>query len=117
MAESILTSVKKLLGIESGYTQFDTDIVIHINSTFAKLDQIGVTPTGEVYEIATAEDNWEDFISDYKAINMVKSYMYASVRLLFDPPATSFGIEALKGQISEYEWRMRELQTLFIPQS
>ncbi len=117
MPQSILDSIKKLLGIEAEYTHFDTDIIMHINSTFAKLDQIGITPTGSVYQITDKEDKWEDFIADFAAINMVRSYMYTAVRLLFDPPATSFGIEAMKSQCSEYEWRLRELQSLFIPQT
>lgn len=117
MLDSILDSTKKLLGIEASYKQFDDDIIMHINSTFAKLDQIGITPTGETYQITGDTEKWQDFIGDHLQIGMVRSYMYASVRLLFDPPATSFGIEALKSQASEYEWRMRELQGLFVIQT
>lgn len=117
MAQSILDSIKKLLGIEAEYTQFDTDIIMHINSTFAKLDQIGITPTGTVYQINGKEETWEEFIGSEIAINMVRSYMYTAVRLLFDPPATSFGIQAMKEQCSDYEWRLRELQNLFVPQT
>ena len=73
--ESILTSIKKLLGIEEEYTQFDNDIIMHINSVFLNLTQLGVGPAeGFLIEDDTA--TWEDFIGDSNQLQAVKSYMY-----------------------------------------
>lgn len=103
---SILNDVKKLLGIEEDYTYFDKDIVIHINSVFGILNQLGVGPdNGFAIEDATAE--WIDFLQTTDPrLNMVKSYMYAKVRLLFDPPQTSNLKESLERECSELEWRI-----------
>lgn len=114
MPESILTSIKKLLGIEAEYNQFDTDIVMHLNSGFSQLYQIGINPTGDVFEINDDSETWDNYVSGYKQINMVKSYLYQFVRLQFDPPATSFGITAMQERIQQYEWRLREMQDQFI---
>ena len=102
--ESILTSIKKLLGIDEDTEDFDTDIIMHINSVFLILNQLGVG-TSDVFSIQDKYSSWEDFIPDrnYKA---VKSYMYLKVKLLFDPPLTSAVIEAMERQIKEYEWRL-----------
>ena len=103
--ESILTSIKKLLGIAEEYTQFDADIIMHINSTFAILTQIGVGPsTG--FMIDDKSDSWDDFLDDDPRVEMVKSYMGMKVRLLFDPPTSSAVMEALNRSISEFEWRL-----------
>jgi hypothetical protein len=114
METSILTSTKKVLGLSESYTAFDLDIIIHINSTFSVLTQLGVGPsTGFSIEDDTTE--WEDFIeTNTELYNMVKTYMCLKVRLLFDPPATSFAINAFENQIREYEWRMTALQE-FVP--
>lgn len=104
MAESILTSTKKILGIDENYTVFDLDIIIHINSVFSKLEQLGLGPVNG-YMISDKTATWDAFTSDLR-LNMVKSYMYLSVRLLFDPPQTSYLIEALRKQVEEMEWRM-----------
>ena len=102
--ESILTSIKKLLGIDEDTEDFDTDIIMHINSVFLILNQLGVG-TSDVFSIKDKYSPWEDFIPDgnYKA---VKSYMYLKVKLLFDPPLTSAVMEAMERQIKEYEWRL-----------
>lgn len=102
--ESILTSIKKLLGIDEDTEDFDTDIVMHINSVFLILNQLGVG-TSDVFSIQDKYSSWEDFIPDgnHKA---VKSYMYLKVKLLFDPPLTSAVMEAMERQIKEYEWRL-----------
>ena len=103
--DSILTSIKKMLGITEDYTHFDTDIVIHINSVFSILTQLGVGPPEGFY----IQDNTRicyEYISDPNKIEMVKSYMYLKVRLLFDPPSSSSVIEAFNKQISEFEWRL-----------
>ena len=104
--ESILTSIKKMLGIAEEYTQFDDDIIMHINSVFMTLTQLGVGPSKGFYiENATAE--WTDFVEDLTAVQAVKTYVYLKVRLVFDP--TSLGSATLASyerQISELEWRL-----------
>lgn len=103
--DSILTSIKKMLGITEDYTHFDIDIVIHINSVFSVLTQLGVGPP-EGFSIQDKTTVWNEYISDYSKLELVKSYMYLKVRLLFDPPASSAAIEAINKQISEFEWRL-----------
>lgn len=104
MAQSILTSVKKILGIAESDDSFDVDIVLHINSVFSILDQVGIGPDGG-FVIEDAEPTWDDFVTD-KRLNSVKTYVYLRVRLLFDPPNTSFVIESMNKQIAELEWRL-----------
>lgn len=105
MENSILTDIKKLLGLPAEYDVFDKDIIIHINSVFFKLRQLGVGPE-KTFSITDNKTQWSDFsteITDYEAI---KTYVYMSVRLIFDPPQNSFVVNALQDQISEYEWRL-----------
>lgn len=105
MENSILTSIKKLLGIEAEYTHFDQDIIIYINSAFMGLNQLGVGPiTG--FRIADATATWEDFMGDRLDIEGVKSYVYLKTRLTFDPPQTGYLVDAIKDQIKELEWRL-----------
>lgn len=104
--ESILTSVKKMLGIIEEYTQFDTDIIIHINSVLTILNQLGVGPT-EGLSITGKETLWTDFIPTSSKLEFVKSYTYLKVKLLFDPPLSSAAIESMNRQISELEWRIQ----------
>ena len=104
--ESILTSIKKLLGVHAEDESFDTDIIMHINSTFSTLNQLGVGPS-EGFMITDEDATWEDFIQDKRTIESVKSYMYCKVRLLFDPSSlTSAVIAAYERQITEFEWRL-----------
>jgi hypothetical protein len=106
MAQSILTSTKKILGIAQSDTSFDVDIVIHINSVFSVLQQLGVGPSSG-FSIVDATANWEDFLgTSSNAINAVKTYMYLRVRLLFDAPTTSYLVASLNEQIKELEWRL-----------
>ena len=105
MAESILTSVKKALGITSDYQEFDQDIIMHINSVFSTLNQLGLGPING-FMIYDDSETWDLFLDDDFKLNNTKSYMYLRVRLLFDPPSTSFGIEAIKSQAVELEWRL-----------
>lgn len=105
MVDSILTSIKKLLGLDESQTAFDVDIVIHINSALATLNQLGIGPEFG-FTIDDAAPKWIDFLGDNQRLNPVKTYVYLRVRLLFDPPATSFAIDAIKDQISELEWRL-----------
>lgn len=108
--DSILTSIKKMLGIIAEYEHFDTDLIIHINSVFSILYQLGVGPKedGKVvpYMITDDKNTWDEFIQDKTTIEMVKSYMYLKCRLIFDPPATNNVLEAINRQIAEFESRL-----------
>lgn len=103
--KSILTSIKKLLGVDEDYTQFDPDIIIHINTVFMTLKQLGVGPT-QGFKIADNTAEWEDFITDRIDLEGLKTYIYLKVRLVFDPPQSSYLIENIKEQIKELEWRL-----------
>lgn len=103
--DSILTSIKKLLGITEEYVQFDSDIIMHINSVLAILTQIGVGPV-EGFSIEDKTAKWTDFIQADLRIQNVKSYVYLKVKLLFDPPLSSAVIESTNKLISELEWRI-----------
>lgn len=103
---SILNSIKKLLGIDASYDVFDVDIMMHINSTFFTLNQLGVGPASG-FTIQSDAEKWSDYLGvNDNNLNAVKSYMYLKVRMLFDPPSTSFAIDAMKKQAEEYEWRL-----------
>lgn len=105
MSDSILVSTKKILGLDASYTAFDVDIIMHINSVFGTLNQLGIGPiNGFMIEDDTAL--WSTFIGSDLNLNAVKTYVYLRVRLLFDPPATSFHITAMENQIKELEWRL-----------
>lgn len=104
--ESILTSVKKMLGIEESYKHFDTDIIMHINSVFLTLNQLGVGPE-ESFAIENADATWSDFLGEQLAkLQAVKSYMYLKVKMLFDPPTSSFVLDSYGRQVNELEWRL-----------
>ena len=104
--ESILTSIKKLLGISEEQTEFDADIIMHINSVFDDLKQLGVGPE-EGFIIEDDSAVWTDFISDPKNMQSVKTYMYLRVRLIFDNSTLNSSVLAsLERQIKEYEWRL-----------
>lgn len=103
--DSILTSIKKLLGVDENYEHFDQDIIMHINSIFMVLHQLGVGANPYFIEDKTATWNdylGEDGITNYQA---VKTYIYLKVRLVFDPPTSSYVVEAINNQIKELEWR------------
>lgn len=102
---SILTSVKKVLGLEASYTAFDQDVLMHINSVFSTLNQLGIGPENG-FMIEDATPTWDLFLGGDTRINSVKSYVYLRVRMLFDPPGTSFLLDAMKEQIKEFEWRL-----------
>ena len=115
MSDSILEGTKKALGLEADYTPFDLDITMHINSVFLTLQQLGVGPT-EGFSISGSEEKWEAFIGNNKNLNAVKTYMYLRVRLLFDPPTTSFAIESMANQVKEMEWRLNgQMEVSWVP--
>lgn len=101
----ILGDVKKTLGIEPDYDVFDRDVVIFINAALSTLNQLGVGPS-EGYSISNESDQWSDFMGENPSLNLIQTYVYLRVRLLFDPPATSFAQDAIQKQILELEWRM-----------
>lgn len=104
MGDSILSSIKKMLGLADDYDAFDLDIINFINTAFMTLRQIGVGPA-EGFSITGDFETWDNF-TDISKIQAVKSYVYLSVKQVFDPPATSFAIEATERQTRELEWRL-----------
>ena len=103
--ESILTTIKKLLGIEKDYTHFDADIIVYINMALMTLNQLGVGPEQPV-SIASDMNTWQNTFGDVKDIEAVKTYIYLKVRMLFDPPSNSSVLEAMNRQANELEWRL-----------
>lgn len=102
---SILNDTKKALGLDAEYKAFDPDVMMHINSVFTILQQLGIGPD-EGFMIEDETPTWDIFLATDKRLNSVKSYMYLRVRLLFDPPQMSFHVKALQDQIQEFEWRL-----------
>lgn len=103
--DSILTSIKKLLGITKEETSFDQDLIMHINSVFSILTQFGVGPS-EGFFIEDDRAIWGDFLEDSTNLELVKTYVYMKVRLMFDPPTGSAVMESMNKMISELEWRI-----------
>lgn len=113
-SQSILNSTKKVLGFPEDDDSFDVDILMHINTVFSVLYQIGAAPA-EGFAIDDASATWEDYIDSKPQIVMVKSYMALKVRSFVDPPSTSFGLAALDAQIKEFETRLSYTEILFTP--
>lgn len=105
--ESILNSIKKLLGPEEDYTHFDKDIILHINAAFSRLCQLGIGPSTP-FKIRSAEEVWTDFIED-GMMEDVKQYVYLKVRVIFDPPSNSSLLNAMDAQINQLEWLMNSV--------
>lgn len=103
--DSILDSTKKILGLAPEYDVFDVDIITHINTAFFTLNQLGIGPA-EGFSILDSTATWAWFTEGRANLNAVKTYVYLRVRLLFDPPQTSFAISAMEKQIQELEWRL-----------
>lgn len=109
---SILNSIKKLLGIDAENTDFDTDVMIHINTALMTLNQLGVGPPNG-FMIDDALDSWTDFVNDTTRIESIKTYVYLKVKLVFDPPTSSAVIDSYKETIRELEWRINvEAETM-----
>ena len=102
---SILDTIKKTLGIMYDYEIFDPELIIHINSAFSILYELGVGPSIP-YKITSRENTWDEFLEDNTQLENVKTYIYMKVRLVFDPPSNSFVVDAFEKQIQELEWRM-----------
>lgn len=109
MENSILKSTKKVLNIDPDLTVFDTDILMHINSAFFKLNQLGIGPANG-FRIEDATPTWDLFYGDDIRYDAVKTYVYLSVRILFDPPTSGAHMDALKEQLLEYGWRLSTLR-------
>lgn len=108
MENSILTSVKKIIGIAEDYTEFDTDIIIHINSVFVLLQQLGVGPD-EGFQIMDKTTTWQNYLQNDKLLNNVISYMCLKVKMLFDPPTNSSILSSYERIIQELEWRINAM--------
>lgn len=105
MEDSILNAIKKLIGLDSEDKSFDTDLIIHINSAFVVLHQLGVGPK-DGFMITDESATWEDYLPDMTDLQTVKSYLYMKVRKWFDPPQNGTAMEALNSSIAELEWRL-----------
>lgn len=105
MENSILTSTKKILGMESGYTAFDLDVITHINTAFSTLNQLGIGPA-DGYMIEDATPTWDAFFGTNKKYNSIRTYVHLFVKLIFDPPQTSYLITAMEKQKDELTWRL-----------
>lgn len=106
MTTSILNDIKKVVNVAEDYTAFDIDIIMHINSVFSTLNQLGIGPD-DGFQITGTSEVWSDFLGGNPKINSVKTYMALKVRLFFDPPAYSFHIQALQDEITQFEWRLQ----------
>lgn len=107
MDDSILQSTKKYLGIDIACDSFDMDVMLHINSAFAVLYQIGVDSAKNA-RVEDASVTWVDiFANDEELLRLIKDYVFLRVRVIFDPPTSSFVLEAINKQIAEFEWRIK----------
>ena len=117
MEQSILNNVKKVLGLAPTYTPFDEDVIMHINAAFSLLNQLGVGPL-EGFAIEDESAVWGDFLLDAgseASLTLIKTYIYLKVKVLFDPPGTSFLLESANNQIKEYEWRLNVAREYVLP--
>lgn len=105
MSDSILVTIKKMLGLEDAYTPFDTDVMIFINAALMNLTQLGVG-SKEGYTISDYDTKWSDFLTNETKLGAVKTYVYLKVKMAFDPPTNSFVMDAMKQQAEEIGWRL-----------
>ena len=103
--DSILTSIKKMLGITEEYEHFDADLIMCINSVFMILTQMGVGPS-EGFRIEDKTSDWDEFVVPEDNLESVKTYMFMKVKLMFDPPTSSAVMESTNRMIEELEWRL-----------
>lgn len=112
--ESILNETKKSLGVAEDVTAFDPEIRMHLNSALARLNQLGIGPEGG-FEVETADQQWDDFLSSNLKLSSVKTYVYLSVRLKFDPPSNSWTATQFKEELEKLEWTINETREDDIP--
>lgn len=106
MEESILNTIKQMLGPDDSYEAFDTEIIVHINTALSTLAQLGVGPR-KGFRITGTDETWGDFISDGSVdLEGIKTYIYMKVKMIFDPPASSFVMKAMEESCKELEWRL-----------
>lgn len=105
MDDSILISIKKMLGIDKDYDVFDLDVMININTILSVLYQLGVESAKD-FRIRGIEETWADLSNDTVLVSLLKDYIYLRVRILFDPPNNSFLLNSIEDQIKEFEWRI-----------
>ena len=106
MTDSILNTVKHMLGIEPEYTHFDNDIILGINSAFFSLHQLGIGPVEQPYSIDGADEKWHDFSEDISKFNAVKQYVFIKTKMVFDPPLSGTLIGEYNNQLAELAWRL-----------
>lgn len=109
MTDSILDTTKRACDVAEDDTAFDNTILLHINSVFSKLTQLGIGPA-EGFDISDRSTTWAMYLMNDRRYNLVKTYMYLNVRMLFDPPTTSYHITAMQENLKEYEWRISVLR-------
>lgn len=107
MSDSILTSIKKVLGQDESYTAFDDDLILFINGVLADLHQLGIGPL-EGFQITGADEEWVQFLSNDMTMNNVKNYVFMRTKLQFDPPESGYAITSFQEQINKAEWRISE---------
>lgn len=105
MEDSILRSIKGLLGPDDDYNVFDQDIIIFINAAFSTLTQLGLGPSNG-FRITGYNETWQDFLGDASDLESVKTYIFMKVKMVFDPPTSSFVLSAYQEACKEYEWRL-----------
>jgi len=118
MEDSILKSTKKVLGLDEGYTHFDLDVLTHINTAFYTLHQMGIGPD-EGFHVDDETATWSSYTlmaGSEPSIAGVRTYIYLKVRMLFDPPQTSFLIASMEKQIAEHEWRLNVSRENVLPE-
>lgn len=105
MSDSILATIKKMLGLDDGYTPFDTEILVHINAAFMTLCQMGIGPK-EGYNVTDYDQTWSNFLVNQVMLGAVKTWVYLQVKMMFDPPTNSFVMDAYKTQADQILWRL-----------
>ena len=108
MTDSIFNSVKKVLGLLGDDDSFDQDILLHINSVVSTLRQLGLSIPADFY-VRDDVQTWQNLLGESRDLDLVKSYMTMKVRLMFDPPSSSFGLKSMEEMVKEYEWRINVL--------
>lgn len=116
MENSILLSTKKILGVAPDYNVFDLDIITHINSSLSIVNQLGIGPQGGLF-IEDESTEWDDLGIPDNQLSLTRTYIFLRVRMLFDPPTTSFLIEAMTKQIQEHEYRLSYFREATVPMS
>lgn len=106
LTDSILTTIKKELGLTEDYNAFDTDVIVFINSALSILYQMGMGVTDSAFHITGSSETWSEFLADKTYLNLAKDEIFIRVKLMFDPPQVSSVLEAYKQTLSELDWRI-----------